>query len=59
MQAMILILGAQPLGTEFTTLGRGYLSMPVLYTAIGYASSDIHHAMISFECTAIGYFAVI
>ena len=29
--------------------------MPVLYTAVGYASSDINHAVISFVYTALGY----
>ena len=29
--------------------------MPVLYTAVGHASSDMTHAVISFVYTAIGY----
>ena len=32
--------------------------MPVLYTAVWYASSDINHAVISFVYTAIGILAV-
>ena len=29
--------------------------MPILYTAVGYACSDVSHSVISFVYTAIGY----
>ena len=39
-------LGCTNIGkTEFTALGTGYLGMPVLYTAVGYTSSDINYAV--------------
>ena len=40
---------------ELTALGTGYLGVPVLYTAVRHASSDINHAVISFVYPAIGY----
>ena len=36
-------------------MATGWLGMPALYTAVGYASSDINHAVISFVYPAVGY----
>ena len=49
-------LGCTTIGNmEFNALGTGWLGIPVLYTVVGYVSSDINHAVISFVYTAIGY----
>ena len=49
-------LGCTTIGNiEFTALHTWYLGMHVLYIVIGYASSDINHAVKTSVCTAIRY----